>query len=186
MLLAAASDALHRKLVPETTMSINDHESQQFRDLIKKIHFAMFTTAAPDGSLRSRPMTTQLPDGGDMPAGQLWFFMSRLSDPIKDIGNESRVSVTYADTGKDAYVSVSGTARVAEDAAMKHRLWSKMNEAWFPGGPDDPDLALVCVDIHEAEYWSVKESKLVQLAKIAKASFTHERPHLGEHGKLHP
>jgi general stress protein 26 len=167
-------------------MTVNDHESQQFRDLIKKIQFAMFTTTASDGSLRSRPMTTQIPDGNDMPARQLWFFMSRLSDPVKDVGNEARVCVTYADAGKDAYVSASGTACVVDDPAMKQRLWSKMNEAWFPGGPEDPDLALVCVDIHEAEYWSVKESKLVQLAKIAKASFVHERPHMGEHGKVHP
>ncbi len=167
-------------------MTVKDHESQQFRDLIKKIQFAMFTTLAPDASMRSRPMTTQIPEGDDSSAGRLWFFMSRTSDPVLDIGNEPGVSVTYADAGKDAYVSISGTARVVDDTAMKQQLWSKMNEAWFPGGPQDPDLALVCVDIHEAEYWSVKESKLVQLAKIAKASFTHERPHMGEHGKLRP
>ena len=45
----------------------------------------------------------------------------------------------------DTYVSVSGTAAMLDDAAKKQQLWNKLTEAWFPGGPTDPDLALVQV-----------------------------------------
>jgi hypothetical protein len=55
----------------------------------------------------------------------------------------------------------------------------------FPGGPEDPDLQLVEVRIDEAEYWNVKENKLLQLLKMGKAAATGQRPRkLGEHEEV--
>ena len=80
---------------------------------------------------------------------------------------------------------MSGTAAVVEDMAKKQQLWSKMAEAWFPGGVDDPDLALVRVRITHANYWDVKESKIVQLYEMAKAAITGKPPtDLGEHAEI--
>ena len=94
-------------------------------------------------------------------------------------------SASGADPGSDTYVSVSGTAAMIEDAAKKQQLWSKMAEAWFPGGPTDPDLALVQVQIIHANYWDVKESKIVQLYEMTKAAVTGKPPtELGEHGEV--
>jgi general stress protein 26 len=95
------------------------------------------------------------------------------------------VGVVYANPSSDTYVSVSGTAAMLEDSAKKRQLWSKAAEAWFPGGPADPDLALVQVQIIHANYWDVKESKLVQLFAKAKAVVTGKRPaELGEHAEV--
>ena len=106
-------------------------------------------------------------------------------DPVADLTADPGVNVAYADTGADSYVSVSGTAAVIEDMAKKKQLWSKMAEAWFPGGVDDPDLALVRVKITHANYWDVKESKIVQLYQMAKAAVTGKPPtDLGEHGEI--
>jgi general stress protein 26 len=85
----------------------------------------------------------------------------------------------------DCYVSVSGSAVVVNSLVKKEQLWSKMAEAWFPRGAKDPDLALVQVHITHANYWDVKESKIVQLFKMAKAAVTGTRPnHLGEHAEV--
>jgi general stress protein 26 len=74
---------------------------------------------------------------------------------------------------------------VIHDEAKTRELWSKMAEAWFPGGTSDADLALVQVKIIHASYWDVDESKLVQLLHIAKALATGERPvTLGEHAQM--
>jgi len=82
-------------------------------------------------------------------------------------------------------VSVSGNAIVVDDLAKKQALWSKLSEAWFPGGPSDPDLALVEVRIVHANYWDVKSSKLVQLFAMAKAAVTGKPPtDIGEHGEV--
>jgi general stress protein 26 len=151
--------------------------------LIKDIRFAMFTYSASDGDLHARPMTTQ--NKAIDEDASLWFFMSRRSEPVISMAGQPVVNVAYADTDGDRYVSVSGTAAVVNDAAKAGELWSKMAEAWFPGGVDDPDLALVQVQIRHASYWDVKSNKLVQLFKMAKASVTGKAPtDLGEHGDV--
>ena len=151
--------------------------------LIKDIRFAMFTTRHADGQLQSRPMTTQNSSLDE--DSNLWFFMSRRGDAVADLSAEPVVNVSYAEPDKDCYVSVSGTASVVEDTAKKQQLWTKLAEAWFPGGVSDPDLALVRVRIADANYWNVKESKIVQLYRIAKAAITGKRPtDLGEHAEI--
>ena len=150
--------------------------------LIKNIKFAMFTTRHGNGHLHARPMTTQ--NKGLESDESLWFFMSRKGDPAADVIADPVVNLVYADPSEDTYVSVSGTAAIIEDAAKKQQLWSQRVEAWFPGGPTDPDLALLTVEIGHAEYWDVEESKMKQLFKMAKAALTGEHPHLGEHKEV--
>jgi len=151
--------------------------------LIHGIRFAMFTTRHDNGHLHSRPVTTQN-SSLDQDA-TLWFFMSRRGDPVADILAEPAVNIAYADPGEDRYVSVSGTAAIVNDGAKKKQLWSKLAEAWFPGGVDDPDLALVQVRIAHASYWDVAESKVVQLYQMAKAAITGKPPaKLGEHAEI--
>ncbi|MEP7303564.1 MAG: pyridoxamine 5'-phosphate oxidase family protein, partial [Caldimonas sp.] len=142
-------------------MKDTSDERELLWKLIKNIRFAMFTTRHGNGHLHARPMTTQ--NKGLEADESLWFFMSKRGDPVDDLKAEPIVNLGYADPSEDTYVSVSGTAAVLEDAAKKQQLWSKLAEAWFPGGPTDPDLALVQVQIVHANYWDVKESKIVQL-----------------------
>jgi general stress protein 26 len=80
---------------------------------------------------------------------------------------------------------VSGAARVVEDPVKKKELWSAAAKAWFPGGVDDPDLALVAVLVAEADYWDVKANKAVQIFKLAKAAVTGKAPtDLAEHRRV--
>ena len=151
-------------------------------DLIKDIKFAMFTTHSPEGTLQSRPMTTQNAKLDEQ--NSLWFFMSRSNEPATDLVAAPQVCVIYADPGKDSWVSVSGQASVIEDAAKKKQLWNVMTQAWFPKGVDDPDLALVQVRISSASYWNVKENQIVQLLKMAAAVITGKPPQLGEHAEV--
>ena len=164
-------------------MATDTVDTSKLWDLIKDIKFAMFTARHGNGHLHSRPMTTQ---NGDNDRGAvLWFFMSRKSDPVADLQAAPEVNVAYADPGRDAYVSVSGTARVVEDDARKQALFNTFAKAWFPGGASDPDLALVAVVIAHADYWDVKTNKAVQLFKMAKAALPGTPPtDMGEHGKV--
>ena len=111
--------------------------------------------------------------------------MSRKGDPVADIMADPMVNLAYADPDDDTYVSVSGTAAVVDDMAKKEALWSKMAQAWFPGGVTDADLALVEVKITHANYWDVDESKIVQLFQMAKSVITGKPPtQLGEHAEI--
>lgn len=163
---------------------MSDTQSRiQLWDLIKDIRFAMFTTLHANGHLHSRPMTTQNQSIDE--DNTLWFFMSRQSDPVADITRDSEVNVSFANPDKQSYVSVSGHAQIVEDEARKRRLWSSMNEAWFPNGPDDPDVALVRVTITHADYWDTHHNKLVRLFEMAKAAITgHPPKDIGDRGRV--
>ncbi len=165
-------------------MTDSNSERDHLWKMIKDIKFAMFTTRhGSNGHLHARPMTTQNKALDE--DASLWFFMSKKNGPIDDVTADGTVAVVYANPSSDTYVSVSGNAVVVEDMAKKKELWGKMNEAWFPAGAGDPDLALVQVKIVHANYWDVKESKIVQLLTMAKAAVTGKPPvNLGEHGEV--
>ncbi|HWP18539.1 MAG TPA: pyridoxamine 5'-phosphate oxidase family protein [Burkholderiaceae bacterium] len=157
---------------------------QRLWQMIHDIRFGMLTTRHSDGQLRSRPMTTQnrsLDD--DSPV--LWFFVSQRSEPAMDLKDDGAVNIAYASPERDRYVSIAGFARFVQDPAKVRELWDPACEAWFPNGPEDPDLGLLAVHIDHAEYWDVQDSKMVQLFKRAKAALTGHRPGLdSEHTTL--
>ena len=150
--------------------------------LIKGIKFAMFTTHDGIGHLHSRPMATQ---NQTMPDDKLWIFMSAKGDTAQELTDRPQVDISYADPGKDVYVSVSGSAQMVDDQAQHHALWTTFAQTGFASGVGDPDLALVCVTVTYAHHGNVRENKLTQLLVMAKAVFTGEKPGaLDESGKV--
>ena len=151
-------------------------------DLIKDTRFCMLSHRHADGSLHSHPLTMQnkaLDEGAS-----IWFFVSRKTEVGTRLRQDGNVNLAFANPKDDTWVSITGSARVVEDLAKKKELFdSAIDKAWF-GGADDPDLELVEVVIDEAEYWNVKENKLLQLLKMGKAAATGTRPKMGEHAEL--
>jgi general stress protein 26 len=153
-------------------------------DLIKETRFCMLSHRHADGTLHSHPLTTQNKELRE--DGCLYFFVSKSSEVGQRLQQDGNVNLAYANPDKDTWVSVTGTARVLDDLAKKKELFNPIAKAWFPGGPEDPDMELVEVRIDEAEYWNVKENKLLQLLKMGKAALTDTRPkNMGEHQEVH-
>jgi general stress protein 26 len=154
--------------------NIDEDSMTELRKLIADIKFAMLTTRQADGVLVSRPMTTQGLDENDRDS--VWFFLAKSGGVVEDITSDQHVGLTYSDPDSDTYVSISGRAVLEEDLQHKQALWSHMNQAWFPNGPNDPDVGLLRVDMLKAHYWDVKKNKLMQLFDIAKASVIGKPP----------
>ena len=151
---------------------------QDVWERIKGMRYAMLTTHDLDGSLTARPMTVAQKEFD----GTLWFFTSKTSPPAAAVAARPDVGLQFVDTHKDLYVSLSGEAVLEHDRVRMDALWSPIMKAYFPLGLDDPDLVLLRVDVFKAEYWDVKESKPVQLFKMARAIAKGERAtDLGEH-----
>ena len=151
--------------------------------LIKDIKFGMLTHRHSDGQLHSTPLTTQ--NKADDEGTALYYFISRKSDVAACVAKDANVNVAYAHPGDDRYVSVAGHASIVEDQAKKDYLFTSFAKAWFPGGATDPDMALLQINIGHAEYWDVKESKMVQLAKMATAAITGKPPEkMGDHKEM--
>lgn len=164
-------------------MDTTRHDTaQHLWSLIKDIRFAMVTTQHANGHLHAWPMTMQ---NKSLDEGRLWFFMSRHGEAVHELMASPSINVAFADPDKDTYVSLSAVASVVNKPEKVRELWTRMDDAWFKGGADDADLALVEATIIHGHYWDVKESKLTQLMLMAKAALSgQERPRLGESGDI--
>lgn len=130
-------------------MSDRQDHIRKLAELIKDVDIAMLTSRKADGSLVSRPLGTQEVEFD----GDLWFATGADSEKVAEITADPRVNVSYASKGKNTYVSVAGTASVVRDRAKIDELWSPAMKIFFPGGKDDPNLALIRVRAESAEYW---------------------------------
>lgn len=156
------------------------NDIQKLGKLIHGIKVAMLTTAEADGSLRSRPMVTQDREFD----GTLWFFTRADAPKADEVRVRTQVNVSYASHPDQHYVSVSGTAEIVRDKEKTKQFWNPVLRAWFPKGLDDPDLALLCVDVTKAEYWDAPSSTFIHLAGFVKAIATGQAYVPGENRKV--
>lgn len=149
---------------------------EKLRELIKDIDFAMFTTVSSDGSLHSRPMSTQQTEFD----GDIWFFTSLDTEKAQEIKEDQTVNVAYAAPDKQRYVSVSGKAKLVNDKAKMKELWNPIYKIWFEKGLDDPQLRLIKVNAQKAEYWDSPSGIINKLIGFADAIIHKDAGKLGE------
>lgn len=150
-------------------------------EIIRDIKYAMLTTIDKDGALRCRPMKTQNSDEFN---GELWFFTKASAPKVDEVEHDHHVNISYAHPSDQSYASVSGMAKLVRDTAKNHELWTPLMKAWFPNGPDDPELALLQVTVDKAEYWDTPGSAVVHAIGFVKAVTTGKPYHPGENEKL--
>lgn len=158
-----------------------ESDFEKFREMIKDIDLCMLTTVDENNDLHSRPMSLN----SDVDeSGNLWFFTSSNSHKASEIERTPNVNVSFVDTRKQQYVSVSGTAALVQDRQKIKELWKPVLKAWFPDGPDQPDVALLKVNVTKAEYWDGPSSTISQAISFVSAIFTGKQVELGENKKL--
>lgn len=152
--------------------SSEESDRRKIWDLIKEARSALLVTIAPDGSLDSRPMGCLQKEFD----GTLWFLTFLHSEKTNEIRNDDNVLVSYSRTSAFEYVSISGRARVVDDRRKMKELWTEGLRVWFPKGPDDPELALIAIDVETAKYWTDAASVLTYAWAYVKARTTGESP----------
>ena len=120
----------------------------QLREIVDGIRFAMMTTVDGAGEVQSRPMPPQHADDD----GTLWFLAPRQSSLASQLREQPVVLITYGDRRSRSYMSVTGTATVLQDPAKAAQLWDAAVRSWFPDGPNDPDLAVIKVEVETEAY----------------------------------
>lgn len=158
---------------------LTPNDLQQIWNEIKGCKVAMMTSE--DGlSLRSRPMYLVQ----ESFEGHLWFFTRRDSHKTVEVAQDSRVNLAFVEPSNDHYVSISGNARLSSDQRLMDELWNPMVDAWFPEGKRSAEVALLEVEVHDAQVWDASTSKMRQLIEIARAKVTDTRPDIGENRKI--
>jgi len=155
--------------------------------LIGDMKVALMTTRRPDGALVTRPMATQ--EHG--PLADLWFVTSKETHKVEELQADPNVSLGYYDDASKEWVSVSGRASLVDDRAKIRELYKPDWKAFFDdeggnrdGGPDDPRLALICVDAYSVQYMKAKFSKPRALFEFARGMLTGNDAELGRLERL--
>jgi general stress protein 26 len=165
-------------------MKIAQQQSDELKkigELLQELKVGMLTTVDADGELRSRPLQTLELDS----LGRVWFFTSGSAPKVGEINAHGHhVNLSYADAAKQNYLSISGTGIITRDRARMEALWTPWAKVWFPQGLDDPDLALLCVEIDKAEYWEAPGSAVKRLYGLAKALATGDKSAIGDNEKI--
>lgn len=149
--------------------------------MIKGIDFGMLTTVDDDGTLRSRPMST---NGNVEFDGDVWFFTYGASHKVLEAQHHPQVCVSFSNPKDQSYVSLSGTATLVRDTAKIEELWEPALKAWFPDGVDTPDIALLKVTAHKGEYWDAPSSVVAHVVSLVKALATGQPASPGENKKV--
>ena len=151
--------------------------------IISSTKSAMLTHRHGGGELHSQPLTTQNKELGE--DSTLYFFVPKDGDVAGHLAAGPNVNLAYANVDDDDYVSVSGKASLIEDQALKSSLFNTVAKAWFPAGANDPNLGLLAVRMEQVEFWKAKDSKAVQLLKMAASAVTGRPPKdISEHRKV--
>ena len=146
-------------------------------ELAEKINICMFVTW--DGERqRARPLAANVDR-----AENAIFFLTDVNG-LKDdqIERFPVVTLAFADTGGNKYVSITGRAKVTNDRARIKQLWTPDNKAYWDS-EDDPDIRLITVTPEDAEVWD-SPNRFVSAVKMITAAVTGAKVELGNNRKV--
>ncbi|WP_353931525.1 pyridoxamine 5'-phosphate oxidase family protein [Okeanomitos corallinicola TIOX110] len=140
---------------------------QHLRQIIQNIDCTMLTTVDEDGSLHSRPMSIFNEIDTD---GKLWFFTFANSHKVLEIERRQQVNVSFSAPDKQRYISISGTAELVRDRNKLAEKWQPILQTWFHQGLDEPNIALLKININKADYWESLSSFIPQTISFLELS----------------
>ena len=82
------------------------------------------------------------------------------------------------------YVSITGVAKLVRDRKKIEELWKPEFKMWFPEGKDDPEVALLRINLEKAEYWDSLSSTVAYALSFVSSLVTGKQPDFGENKKL--
>lgn len=150
-------------------MAARKQELAHLSGLMKKIDIAMLTTVGAGGYLVSRPLSTQ---AASFDGERVWFFSEADSPKVAELRRHPKVNVAYSSKDANTYISAAGNARIVPDRALVEQFWNDALKAFFPKGPDDPNLVLIEVRLRTVEYWDGPGSWLGKAATFVIARVT--------------
>ena len=167
--------------MPTSEHNSDQKHNERIWELIEKIGVCMLTTQAGD-SLHARPVEARA-DASDKAAGVIYVVTDVRSPKADEIAARPAVVLTFVDQSENAYLSVTGRAKVLRDVAKTRELWRTTDELWW-SGYDDPNVCLLRIDATTAELWDGPASNAVFVWEFLKAKVGGAEPELGQNRKV--
>ena len=145
-------------------------------ELAKQIGTSMFVTHDGD-RLEARPLQAY-PDRD----ANVFYFMTDAANLLGQLTADKRVLISFADPGRNDWISVDGAAIVTDDREKIKELWSVWAKAFWDS-PDDPRIRLITVNPDHARYWNAPNKLVTSIAMVASA-ISGKQPKLGTAGNV--
>lgn len=155
----------------------NEEGLRKIRTMIDEQKTVMMASQLDKTPFSVCPMILQQMDE----KGDLWFFTSKSSGLFKDIEKDNRVQIIYSDERKQKYLSIFGNATHVIAEQKKDELWNCALLKWFTG-KEDPDLALLSVNLQNSYYWDNENNKPVPFFKMDPSLLSKEKSKKSEKG----
>ena len=136
----------------------NSSNRQKLIEMARSFRTAMVTTRGLDGTPHARPMSVARIDDN----GAMWFATGVHSAKFSEIEANSQTAVVMQSGLR--FAAFSGIAEGVVDRQLTRMLWREAWRPWFPGGPTDPELKLMCVHLTHGEYWDLSGLRGVRYA----------------------
>lgn len=146
-------------------------------DMMKELDYCFLVSRTGEG-MRSRPMSSIVMPDEDM----IFFLSNATAEQLKDIAADPAIHLNYGN-GSSTFVSTAATATASKDRALIKRLWNPGAQAFWPEGPEQSDVTVICAAPHAAEFWD-GPSGAVSLAKMAVSFVTGSAPDMGDNKKV--
>ncbi|WP_201554774.1 pyridoxamine 5'-phosphate oxidase family protein [Psychrobacter sp. 72-O-c] len=143
-------------------------QMDKIQALVKDVKYTMLTTRTSEDHLHSCPMNTTETSIG---AKEIWFIGHKPSETVENIKKHPQVNLAYTTQDDKDYLSITGKAELVEDKEKLDELWSTIYNAYFEHGKEDPEVQLIKVVPHGAEYWANGNS-FANVFKITAAAVT--------------
>ena len=169
--------ATHHGNVQATQKERHMSDIERVWELMAKVQFCMFSTWT-GSRLRSRPMYPHL----NRSENSVRFLTDVRQHKDEEVEEFPQVCLSFSDPRAQKYVSVSGTARLANDRELIRKLWSFPSKAWWDSA-EDPNIRVITVAPHEAEFWD-SPGTVISYVKMAAAAISNTRPEVGENRKV--
>ena len=147
--------------------------------IIESVGICMMTTRF-EGGLRARHLEAR-PDRDEK---VIWFLTDKRGLKDDEIEAHSDVCLVFFCPKQKVYLSITGRAFVSQNPSRANELWNQEQQVWWPGGPEDPNLLVIRVELALAEMWDGPASSAEANYEFAKARTTGKKPNLGEKRKV--
>ncbi|MFT3728005.1 MAG: pyridoxamine 5'-phosphate oxidase family protein [Terricaulis sp.] len=164
-------------MTAEPTGTNDEYSVSRVWKLIDKIHVCMLATRDRE-QIRARPMSAIGREGENT----IYFLTDEKGHKDEQIDDNGYVCLIFAKPDSGKFMSVNGTARVLQDAALTKELWSTAAEAFWES-PEDPSIRIIQVTPQEAEFWEGPHG-LVATVQMVIAAATSAPPVLGDQRKV--
>ncbi|WP_187428533.1 hypothetical protein ROLI_044640 [Roseobacter fucihabitans] len=127
--------------------------------------------------------TPRWPHSIDADNRTIHFVTDSDSAKIYVLNADNDLALSFPDTDKMLFASVSGKSIVSWGRQLIHKLWRPYCDVFFGGGPGNADVAVIQVLPTQAEYWDNDKGKVAMAVAMTKAYFSDGGPDLGENAE---